>query len=795
VKPSVLHELLSGKGEAAEAVLLEATRLGNAPECVDAVNALLRRNRLDSLVTLLGTYGDLELRARKALTDNEEALAPAAQRAARSSDEQVRLNLAGFLRDTTSTRLLPALATLLAGREPAVATAASAATRVRAERLDGSAEARDALEHVVADALDNPRGALSAGRSAEFDLVTAAVEIVANGGRIRSLHELIRRRGGRAAQRLSAPRSASDVAACLAGGAAVKPILADAIRNAAPPATLHFIRLAHLLIDPKLAAAVATLAEGPFWSPTDLSNLLAALKDEDPADDALELADLPDLATWVAAGGQTNDLGSLLRLLDQAAGDDASLRLRIARRAVVAAGRRDAKLPIDYFDHLATSGDERLARFAGRHLARRVRGGTDLNPTQRQQAERLLLARCAASPGVRRACAPELLASFRRVFAQLARVTPVPSLDPTTQPRVRTLADTPARNLRLAAAAMLKLLPDPRRTLERLITIGPLNARLAALDLAASAGSPRRVTLLACRDTEPRMRARAVTMLPTDPSDAATTKTLRRLLDDADPRVRANAVEAADAMGLAREASDIRRLLHARERLGRNRERANAIVALDTSGSPIDRPLFDMLRDRRAAHRLSGVWAVGRTRRWQMLDEVARMSKADTDDHVRRLASSTVRRVASQMRSVQVQRTKPVAAAACLMPSIATVDPSRLEALRGGFGGAEAPAEAGPWLAIAVMLASGGTALFLIARKLRRVLRERADGMRGLDKRLCQSLGLPKASARRLRRLARQVDATSAATLLVCPSLLQRLRPKVTGKDLATVELALMRLA
>src|SRR5690606_29764997 len=99
---------------------------------------------------------------------------------------------------------------------------------------------------------------------------------------------------------------------------------------------------------------------------------------------------------------------------------------------------------------------------------------------------------------------------------------------------------------------------------------------------------------------------------------------------------------------------ELRPLLEARSRLGRNRERANAIKALATLGMVDSREgLFEMLRDTRETHRLSAVWAVEETGQWKLLDEVVRLARTDTNLKVRRNALASVRRIAGNIRSPQ----------------------------------------------------------------------------------------------------------------------------------------------
>ncbi len=794
---SAVHRLLREEtSPVADAACLAAARLGTDQEAAAAVETLVARHRPEALTGLVKLFPELNPAAKRVTTEHVAELATSAQRAARSDDVETRLAVAELVRASCHVSLVPTLATLLHTRDGDVAVKAVEALSHWIKTSSGN-ETRDTLTHVVADALEDPRGVVAAGRHAEAALVATAIELLALGTRVRPLADLIRRRGGPAAARLTAPKTASDVAACLAGAAAAKPIVAEALRHASTAVAVHFVHKAHLLSDDRLATTVASLQEGPFWSDARLADLLELVDDEDAE---LKPADLPDVATWVIAGGNPSDVEPLLVQIDDAANGRASLRLAIARRVTSSASARGLVLSPAWTDRLASSPDPRLARFAVRELARQSGGADDEAPTRgpsaRQQAERLLLARCCASPSVRRACGPELAASFDRVFRRLVRLQPA-----TAKPA----GQVAVRQVRSAATALLKLVPDASRRLDRLASAGPVATRMLALSLAEEAKLVIPNAVAACsRGGDAKLRARAATMLSAMTNERGL-QLLRPLLDDPDPRVRANAVESLQASGRLREATDLRRLLHARERLGMNRERANAIVALDSAGlGDAERPLFDMLRDRRPTHRLSGIWAVGATRRWRLLDEVARIARSDDDQGVRRLATTTVRRVATDLRKTKPAAAKPVMAKAAavvavggltMQASAKQVDSSRLEALRGGFGKSEAPVDAGPWLAGGVMVISGGVAIGLIARKLMRHLKARAQGEAAMDRRLCNGLGLPGGAAKRLRRLAGKVDATSATTLLMCPSLLRRLSQSAQGRDRLMIDLALLRVA
>ena len=93
------------------------------------------------------------------------------------------------------------------------------------------------------------------------------------------------------------------------------------------------------------------------------------------------------------------------------------------------------------------------------------------------------------------------------------------------------------------------------------------------------------------------------------------------------------------------------------------------------------------------------------------------------------------------------------------------------------------------------MALSGGLAAVMVARKLAAHLRDRTAGSAGLERSLRRAAGLRRGELRRLRSLAGRVEATHAATLLACPSLLVKLRDLTAGRDRLMVERLLSRLA
>jgi hypothetical protein len=142
---------------------------------------------------------------------------------------------------------------------------------------------------------------------------------------------------------------------------------------------------------------------------------------------------------------------------------------------------------------------------------------------------------------------------------------------------------------------------------------------------------------LLARDGDATVRSAALAAL-----GAVRARGNRRLfveaLEDEDPRVRANALDAMDRQGLADGLESARRLLRDRHQ----RVRANAISGLLRLGDRrAGEELIRLLEDRNRAHRISGLWVVGRMRLAPLLARVRTMAEQDADPVVQRRASDT----------------------------------------------------------------------------------------------------------------------------------------------------------
>jgi HEAT repeat protein len=125
---------------------------------------------------------------------------------------------------------------------------------------------------------------------------------------------------------------------------------------------------------------------------------------------------------------------------------------------------------------------------------------------------------------------------------------------------------------------------------------------------------------------------------------------IHRVINDADPRVRANAIEVLET----RREVNCLPILAQRAQSAHNRERANAIKALHRMKvSTASAQLLAMLRDPRSEHKISALWALRQIGFWQLLNEVGKLAKGDENMKVRRYALGVLRGVAELMESRQ----------------------------------------------------------------------------------------------------------------------------------------------
>jgi HEAT repeat protein len=205
------------------------------------------------------------------------------------------------------------------------------------------------------------------------------------------------------------------------------------------------------------------------------------------------------------------------------------------------------------------------------------------------------------------------------------------------------------RNTRKQAGrAMLKLLPDAVLRLTRRLNSGAVEQRVKAMQVVHEMGlteSMRDVILPLCSHPDAKVRSKAV-MLMAEVAAVAPEMLLEKVLNDTDPRVRANAIEVLES----RRSGEFLPLLAQRARSSHSRERANAIKALHKMKvSTASTQLMYMLRDDRPDHRISALWALRQIGWWQLINEVGKLAKQDNNLRVRRYALGVLKTVAEMV--------------------------------------------------------------------------------------------------------------------------------------------------
>jgi HEAT repeat protein len=205
-----------------------------------------------------------------------------------------------------------------------------------------------------------------------------------------------------------------------------------------------------------------------------------------------------------------------------------------------------------------------------------------------------------------------------------------------------------------AGKAMLKMLPDAVQRLGRRLISGPVDQRLKALQITHELGLGdllRTSVTQLCGDPHAKIRSKAIVVLgelDAVPADVL----LERILNDTDPRVRANAIEVLEN----KQKTNYVPMLAQRARSpgANNRERANAIKALHRMKvQNATAALEQMMADGRPEHRISALWALKAIGWWGLLTEVGRLAKEDQNLRVRRYALSVLRGVAELMKAAK----------------------------------------------------------------------------------------------------------------------------------------------
>lgn len=186
------------------------------------------------------------------------------------------------------------------------------------------------------------------------------------------------------------------------------------------------------------------------------------------------------------------------------------------------------------------------------------------------------------------------------------------------------------------------------RELRRRVAKGDAPARVAALRIGKRLALARELELevmAAATDIDPRVAATAAAALA-EVRSASAVQALERLAEHRDERVRANAIEAIG------EQRPLHPLVEVKLRAMFPRERANAaraaLVAQPGHALAAD-ALGAMLADADGRQRVSGLWAIERSRAVVMAPQIARVVREARDEHTLRRAKAAARMLLAVM--------------------------------------------------------------------------------------------------------------------------------------------------
>jgi HEAT repeat protein len=639
----LLLALVESKNEAADAVLLEALRLGNEGEQRTALDALLERKSVRGLSGVVGQYKFLPESLQLHILNNVKHFHHALRECGRSDDASLRVAAMRLIALGRQGKLAYVLSENLHDRdetlsktavEAMVALARWVATETRrlqqagpAERPEPKEEGKETsvytelmaqrpdVETAVARALDVHRGRHGA------DLLRASMLLCDWPGSktLAILHTS--KHGGQSpmVRKLQQTPASEHVDAFLLGAShgQLRSHFGIAFSHIDEAPVLDaLLRKTHWLKDQQLQLCVHQIGRGVWF---DDAELRRDLERRTPGNAAL-------VGEWVACSGLHDVVQDerLVRLREHAV-DDFSSRLRLLRIAA----RRRKGTSTALLRQFLTDPDERLVRMAAREIVRR-------RPAEMDNI--LLQLMTTAGDSVRRVISRAIgQAGFEHFWMRYDRL--------------------PKATRRQAGKAMLKILPDAVARLHRRLATGPTDQRLKAMQMTAElelAEQFRQTLVELCSDPNPKLRSKAVVLVGQLPN--ATPDTLvERLLNDGDSRVRANAIEVLEA----KKNTAFLPVLAQRARAANSRERANAIKALNSMkvGAAANQ-LNIMLKDDRPDHRISALWTLRHVGWWNLLSEVGRIAREDSNVKVKRYALAVLRSVADLARQQEAAKRK-----------------------------------------------------------------------------------------------------------------------------------------
>lgn len=646
----VLASLVASQNEAADDVLLEAMRIGNALEASRALGAILERKTPTGIFGVLRQFDSLLNDLRLMVVERAADLYHLLPEAGRHEEAPLRvvairliaLGKLGQLSYVLTENLshpdqtvsgaaidgLVALARFVAGETRRLQSGKLVGTD-RRKAAKALVAMRGDIEAAVLHALELYRG----GKSQD---VLRAAMLLTDSMQSRTLVVLGQTRagGGHGAvspmvKRLQQAPEAEHVDAFLIGatrGELRSQFAASFAGIDAGPVLEGLLRRWYLLKDGRLELCMRNVTRGAWWSEPMLVKDLARRPVSQNA----------DVGPWIAAAGVHDVVQDekLIKVLESVSSEPGNVagRLRLLRIAM----SRPAGSSLTLLRRFLTDPDERLQRMAAREIVRR-------KPVDYSG---LLLGLMKTGPeSVRRVAGRAISAgAFEQFYGRFEKLD-VPT-------RVR------------AGRAVLKLLPDGISRLSRKLRSGDAEARIKALtvtqELSAAENLKDAVLGLTSHD-DARVRSKAIAVAAGlemsaeqgQDETAGSEVILDRALNDTDARVRANAIEVLESMGRR----DHVPLLATRARATNARERANAIKAMHTMKVEAALPqLVLMLRDARPEHRISALWAARQVGLYRLITEVARLAREEPDPKVKRYAVASIRHVVAQVRQLPMDK-------------------------------------------------------------------------------------------------------------------------------------------
>jgi HEAT repeat protein len=642
----VLNALVASNNEAADDVLLEALRLGAEPEQAMALDALIRRGTVRGLGGVVAQFESLPQGLRATCLRDIKRFHHALRECGRSDQPDVRLAAISLIALGRQGKLAYVLSENLHESNESLSKAAAAAmselarwvsetTRSLQKGLEdpGIGASGSEAESADPEAPRPPSADIYAVLIDQRTEIEAAVARAMDAHRGKHGPELLRaalmlcdwpgsktlailqtsKHGGQSplVRRLQQAPAAEHIEAFLLGAThgGLRSHFGNVFSHIVEAPVLDsLLRKTHWLKDHQLQACMNHVVRGSWLTDIELTR---DIQRREPADAAR-------IAEWIGCSGVHDVVQDerMKTLLASRLSGDFDARLRLLRIAA----RRKRGGSTELLKAMLLDTDERIVRMAAREIVRR----------RPLDFENVLLQRMTTAPdSVRRVIGRAIgQVGFDHFWQRFDR------LDPATR--------------KGAGRAMLKLLPDAALRLERRLGSGLVEQRIKALQIVQDLELVellRESILPLCGNPNVKIRSKAVAVLG-ELSAAPPPAVMDRMLADADPRVRSNAIEVLEA----REQTQYIPLLAERARSNHHRERANAIKALHRlKVANAGNALVAMLRDPRPEHRIAAMWALREMQCWHLLSEVGRLAKEDGNMRVRRYALNVLRSVAERV--------------------------------------------------------------------------------------------------------------------------------------------------